>query len=142
MNYEFHVGDYIETVDGWIGYVDYWKIYWSEACHEPALLLKGIAKKDGKELPMDFNFVCSDIPRHFNRIGKYTFGHFTKKEKKKIENLIINKTVLQYTGDGTSNTGADYTAVYDNTKFQDKMIDKINELVDAVNKLMDKEDDR
>ena len=140
MNYEFHVGDYIETVDGWIGYVDYWKIYWSEACHEPALLLKGIAKKDGKELPMDFNFVCSDIPRHFNRIGKYTFGHFTKKEKKKIENLIINKTVLQYTGDGTSNTGADYTAVYDNTKFQDKMIDKINELVDAVNKLMDKGD--
>ena len=138
MNYEFHVGDYVETVDGWIGYVDYWKIYWSEVCHEPALLLRGIAKKDGKELPMDFNFVCSDIPRHFNRIGKYTFGHFTKKEKKKIENLIINKTVLQYTGDGTSNTGADYTAVYDNTKFQDKVIDKINELVDAVNLLLDK----
>ena len=140
MNYEFHVGDYVETVDGWIGYVDYWKIYWSEVCHEPALLLRGIAKKDGKELPMDFNFVCSDIPRHFNRIGKYTFGNFTKKEKKKIENLIINKTMFQYTGDGTSNTGADYTAVYENTKFQDKVIDKINELVDAVNKLMDKED--
>ena len=139
MNYEFHVGDYVETWDGWIGYVDYWKIYWSEVCHEPALLLRGIAKKDGKELPMDFNFVCSDIPRHFNRIGKYTFGHFTKKEKKKIEALTINKTMYQYTGDGTSNGGADYTAVYDNTKFQDKMIDKINELVDAVNKLMDKE---
>ena len=140
MNYEIHVGDYVETVDGWIGYVDYWKIYWSEVCHESVLLLRGIAKKDGKELPMDFNFVCSDIPRHFNRIGKYTFGHFTKKEKKKIEALTINKTMYQYTGDGTSNGGADYTAVYDNTKFQDKMIDKINELVDAVNKLMDKED--
>ena len=138
MNYEFHVGDYVETVDGWIGYVDYWKIYWSEVCHESVLLLRGIAKKDGKELPMNFNFVCSDIPRHFNRIGKYTFGHFTKKEKKKIENLIINKTMSQYTGDGTSNGGADYTAVYDNTKFQDKMIDKINELVDAVNLLLDK----
>lgn len=142
MNYEFHVGDYVETVDGWIGYVDYWKIYWSEVCHEHALILRGIAKKDGKELPMDFNFVCSDIPRHFNRIGKYTFGNFTKKEKKKIEKLIINKTMYQYTGDGTSNGGANYTAVYDNTKFQDKMIDKINELVDTVNKLMDKEDDR
>ena len=138
MNYEFHVGDYVETVDGWIGYVNYWQSYWSEVCHEPALLLRGIVKKDGKELPMDFNFVCSDIPRHFNRIGKYTFGHFTKKEKKKIENLIINKTMFQYTGDGTSNTGADYTAVYDNTKFQDKMIDKINELVDVVNLLLDK----
>ena len=140
MNYEFHVGDYVETVDGWIGYVDYWKIYWSEVCHESVLLLRGIAKKDGKELPMDFNFVCSDIPRHFNRIGKYTFGHFTKKEKKKIEKLIINKTMFQYTGDGTSNTGADYTAVYENTKFQDKVIDKINELVDAVNKLIDEKD--
>ena len=138
MNYEFHVGDYVETVDGWIGYVDYWKIYWSEVCHESALLLRGIAKKDGKELPMDFNFVCSDIPRHFNRIGKYTFGNFTKKEKKKIEALTINKTMYQYTGDGTSNTGNDYTAVYENTKFQDKMIDKINELVDAVNLLLDK----
>ena len=140
MNYEFHVGDYVETVDGWIGYVDYWKIYWSEVCHESVLLLRGIAKKDGKELPMDFNFVCSDIPRHFNRIGKYTFGHFTKKEKKKIEQLekdlpveakCKDKKVMikQYLGDGY------YTLVYN-----DKMIDKINELVDAVNKLMNKED--
>ena len=122
MNYEFHVGDYVETVDGWIGYVDYWKIYWSEVCHESALLLRGIAKKDGKELPMDFNFVCSDIPRHFNRIGKYTFGHFTKKEKKKIEwlNYIVTETGTIYQLSTLKN--------------------KINELVDAVNKLTDKED--
>ena len=120
MNYEFHVGDYVETWDGWIGYVDYWKIYWSEVCHEPALLLRGIAKKDGKELPMDFNFVCSDIPRHFNRIGKYTFGYFTKKEKKKIEMI-----------DGVD---------IDDPEDRCFIIDKINELVDAVNTLMDKED--
>ena len=119
MSYEIHVGDYVETWDGWIGYVDYWKIYWSEVCHEPALLLRGIAKKDGKELPMDFNFVCSDIPRHFNRIGKYTFGHFTKKEKKKIEMI-----------DGVD---------IDDPEDRCFIIDKINELVDAVNKLMDKE---
>ena len=117
MSYEIHVGDYVETVDGWIGYVDYWKIYWSEVCHEPALLLRGITKKDGKELPMDFNFVCSDIPRHFNRIGKYTFGHFTKKEKKKIENITKPQWSMPV----------------------EDLIDKINELVDAVNKLMDKE---
>ena len=118
MNYEFHVGDYVETVDGWIGYVDYWKTYWSEVCHESVLLLRGIAKKDGKELPIDFNFVCSDIPRHFNRIGKYTFGHFTKKEKKKIENITKPQWSMPV----------------------EDLIDKINELVDAVNKLMDKED--
>lgn len=117
MNYEFHVGDYVETVDGWIGYVDYWKIYWSEVCHEPALILR-LRKKDGKELPMDFNFVCSDIPRNFNRIGKYTFGNFTKKEKK-IEMI-----------DGVD---------IDDPEDRCFIIDKINELVDAVNKLMDKE---
>ena len=116
MNYEFHVGDYVETVDGWIGYVDYWRIYWSEVCHEPALLLRGIVKKDGKELPMDFNFVCSDIPRHFNRIGKYTFGNFTKKEKKKIENITKPQLSMPI----------------------EDLIDKINELVDAVNLLLDK----
>ena len=120
MNYEFHVGDYVETVDGWIGYVDYWKIYWSEVCHEPALLLRGIAKKDGKELPMDFNFVCSDIPRHFNRIGKYTFEYFTKKEKTKIEQLdyIVTDADMSY----------QLTALKS----------KINTLVDAVNLLLDK----
>lgn len=121
MNYEFHVGDYVETIDGWIGYVDYWNIYWSEVCHEHALLLRGVAKKDGKELPMDFNFVCSEIPRHFNRIGKYTFGYFTKKEKKKIEQL-------------------DYIVTETGTIYQlSALKNKINELVDAVNKLMNKE---
>ena len=120
MDYKFHVGDYVETVDGWIGYVDYWKIYWSEVCHEHALILKGIAKKDGKELPMDFNFVCSDIPRHFNRIGKYTFGYFTEKEKKKIERLNYNTSV-----DAT-------------IKQFSALKDKINELVDAMNLLLDK----
>ena len=130
MNYEFHVGDYVETVDGWIGYVDYWKIYWSEVCHDPALLLRGIAKKDGKELPMDFNFVCSDIPRHFNRIGKYTFWHFTKKEKKKIEPISdCNKHIVA-------------NAIKSDSHLVRTVIDdiwnKINELVDAVNLLLDK----
>ena len=114
MNYEFHVGDYVETWDGRVGYVDYWKIYWSEVCHEHALILRGITKKDGKELPMDFNLVCSEIPRYFNRIGKYTFGYFTKKEKKKIDNLVKPQWDVSV----------------------EDLIDKINELVDVVNKLM------
>ena len=131
MNYEFHVGDYVETVDGWVGYIDYWKIYWSEVCHEHTLLLKGIAKKDGKELPMTFDFVCSDIPRHFNRIGKYTFGNFTKKEKKKIEPISdYNKHIVA-------------NAIKSDNQLVRTVIDdiwnKINELVDAVNTLMNKE---
>ena len=130
MNYEFHVGDYVETYSGAVGYIisiEDDAFTWVN--HTPI--------RDGDDVYFNVeqrNFYSS-VRDLFARIGAYDF---TKKEKKKIENLIINKTVLQYTGDGTSNTGADYTAVYDNTKFQDKMIDKINELVDAVNLLLDK----
>ena len=131
MNYEFHVGDYVETWSGAVGYIisiEDDAFTWVN--HTPI--------RDGDDVYFNVeqrNFYSS-VRDLFARIGAYDF---TKKEKKKIEALTINKTMYQYTGDGTSNGGADYTAVYDNTKFQDKMIDKINELVDAVNKLMDKE---
>ena len=130
MNYEFHVGDYVEAAGGAKGYIcdankDWW--YCTNADDEYSFGYVYRIVRLGR----------GEIHECYNRIGAYDF---TKKEKKKIEALTINKTMYQYTGDGTSNGGADYTAVYDNTKFQDKMIDKINELVDAVNKLMDKED--
>lgn len=130
MNYEFHVGDYVETWSGAVGYIisiEDDAFTWVN--HTPI--------RDGDDVYFNIeqrNFYSS-VKDLFVRIGAYDF---TKKEKKKIEKLIINKTMSQYTGDGTSNTGADYTAVYDNTKFQDKMIDKINELVDSVNLLLDK----
>ena len=128
MNYEFHVGDYVETVGGAKGYIcdankDWW--YCTNADDEYSFGYVYRIVRLGR----------GEIHECYNRIGAYDF---TKKEKKKIENLVINKTMSQYTGDGTSNTGSDYTAVYENTKFQDKMIDKINELVDAVNLLLDK----
>ncbi len=122
MNYEFHVGDYVKTIGGFVGWISNIKD------NNYIVITDENNNSCGYHLPPEEKF--------FLRIGAYDF---TKKEKKKIEALTINKTMYQYTGDGTSNGGADYTAVYDNTKFQDKMIDKINELVDAVNKLMDKE---
>ena len=130
MNYEFHVGDYVETYSGAVGYiisVEDDAFTWVN--HTPI--------RDGDDVYSNVeqrNFYSS-VKDLFVRIGAYDF---TKKEKRKIEALTINKTMYQYTGDGTSNGGADYTAVYDNTKFQDKMIDKINELVDSVNLLLDK----
>ena len=130
MYYEFHVGDYVETYGGAVGYiisVEDDAFTWVN--HTPI--------RDGDDVYFNVeqrNFYSS-VKDVFVRIGAYDF---TKKEKKKIEALTINKTMYQYTGDGTSNGGADYTAVYDKTKFQDKMIDKINELVDAVNLLLDK----
>ena len=121
MNYEFHVGDYVKTIGGFVGWISNIK------GNNYIVITNENNTICGYYLPQD--------ERYFVRIGAYDF---TKKEKKKIEALTINKTMYQYTGDGTSNGGADYTAVYDNTKFQDKMIDKINELVDAVNLLLDK----
>ena len=126
MNYEFHVGDYVETRDGKVGYIYYFR---------PNVLVFKTQDGGQYEIRTDVTDWSGHPENVFKRIGAY---NFTKKEKKKIEALTINKTMYQYTGDGTSNTGADYTAVYDNTKFQDKMIDKINELVDAVNLLLDK----
>lgn len=128
MDYEFHVGDYVETAGGAKGYIcdankDWWRCTNADDEYSVGYVYRIVRLGRG------------GIHECYNRIGAYDF---TKKEKKKIENLIINKTMFQYTGDGTSNTGADYTAVYENTKFQDKMIDKINELVDAVNLLLDK----
>ena len=123
MSYEIHVGDYVETIGGFVGWISNIKD------NNYIVITDENNNSCGYHLPQE--------DRYFVRIGAYDF---TKKEKRKIEALTINKTMYQYTGDGTSNSGADYTAVYDNTKFQDKMIDKINELVDAVNKLMDKED--
>ena len=137
MNYEFHVGDYVEDIRGHTGYIkdvseksNTFTIVWRNYCGTDYTQMRWFDHYAPNRRKWEDDFA---------RIGAYDF---TKKEKKKIEKLIINKTMFQYTGDGTSNTGDDYTAVYDNTKFQDKMIDKINELVDAVNKLIDKEDSK
>ena len=129
MNYEFHVGDYVETLDGKIGYVYYFR---------PNVL---VFKMPGEQYEIStYVLDWSNHPENvFKRIGAYDF---TKKEKKKIEPLekdlpvegkCKDKKVMikQHLDDGY------YTVVYN-----DKMIDKINELVDAVNKLKDKENDR
>lgn len=109
MNYEFHVGDYVEDIDGRVGYIS--KICHCDKCKERGWFEPHIVFSDGEEdYISDCDIKC--ISNIFTRIGAYDF---TKEEKKKIESL-------------------DYNAIYTN------YIDKINELVDAVNELRDKED--
>ena len=79
MNYEFHVGDYVETVDGWIG-----------------------------------------------------------KEKKKIEQLEKDLPIEMKVGDKVAIMKQYVDGNYNTIIYSTKMIDKINELVDAVNLLLDK----
>ena len=106
MNYEFHVGDYVETRDGKVGYIYYFR---------PNVLV--FKTQDGGQYEISTDVLdWSGHPENvFKRIGAYDF---TKKEKKKIENITKPQWSMPV----------------------EDLIDKINELVDAVNKLMDKED--
>ena len=103
MNYEFHVGDYVETIGGFVGWISNIKD------NNYIVITDENNNSCGYRLPQD--------DRYFVRIGAYDF---TKKEKKKIEMI-----------DGVD---------IDDPEDRCFIIDKINELVDVVNKLMDKED--
>ena len=103
MNYEFHVGDYVKTIGGFVGWISNIK------GNNYIVITDENNNICGYYLPQD--------ERYFARIGSYDF---TKKEKKKIENITKSQWSMPV----------------------EDLIDKINELVDAVNKLMEKEDDR
>ena len=100
MNYEFNVGDYVETIGGFVGWISNIKD------NNYIVITDENNNSCGYRLPQE--------DRYFVRIGAYDF---TKKEKKKIENLTKPQWSMPV----------------------EDLIDKINELVDAVNKLMDKE---
>jgi hypothetical protein len=111
MNYEFHVGDYVKTRAGFIGYID------GINDLEDDTIAVRVCYSDGAS--GYFRVDDLNITNNFLRIGAYDF---TKKEKKKIGRL-------------------DYIVTETGTIYQlSALKNKINELVDAVNKLMDKED--
>ena len=101
MNYEFHVGDYVKTIGGFVGWISNIKD------NNYIVITDENNNICGYYLPQD--------ERYFVRIGAYDF---TKKEKKKIKNLVKPQWSMPV----------------------EDLIDKINELVAAVNKLMEKED--
>lgn len=109
MNYEFHVGDYVKTRAGFIGYID------GINDLENDNIAVRVCYSDGDTALFRVNDL--NVTNNFLRIGTHDF---TKKEKKKIENLVKPQWSMPV----------------------EDLIDKINELVDAVNKLMDKEEDR
>ena len=119
MNYEFHVGDYVETLDGKVGYVYYFR---------PNVLVFKIPDGSQYEIHTDVLDWSNHPENVFKRIGSYDF---TKKEKKKIEPISdCNKhffiNAIKSDNQLVRMVSAD-------------ILNKINELVDAVNELMDKE---
>ena len=112
MNYEFHVGDYVETWSGAVGYIisiEDDAFTWVN--HTP------IRDGDDAYFNVEQRNFYSSVRDLFARVGAYDF---TKKEKRKIENLTKPQWSMPV----------------------EDLIDKINELVDAVNKLMEKEEER
>ena len=99
MNYEFHVGDYVKTIGGFVGWIS------SIKDNNYIVITDENNNSCGYHVPPEEKF--------FVRIGVYDF---TKKEKKKIENLTKPQWSMPV----------------------EDLIDKINELVDAVNLLLDK----
>ena len=130
MNYEFHVGDYVETYSGAVGYIisiEDDAFTWVN--HTPI--------RDGDDVYVNVeqrNFYSS-VKDIFARIGAYDF---TKKEKKKIEQLEKDLPLEMKVGDKVTTMKQYFDGNYNTIIYSTKMIDKINELVDAVNLLLDK----
>ena len=114
MNYEFHVGDYVETRDGKVGYIYYFR---------PNVLV--FKTQDGGQYEISTDVLdWSGHPENvFKRIGQYDF---TKKEKKKIARLSEDDSWLTFRNTNKANVNLCY------------IIKRINELIDAVNLLLDK----
>ena len=106
MKYEFHVGDYVETKDGWIGYVN--EVYSTDNSLD-IVWTSGNAII-GKIVHADWELLYDELVR----IGQYDF---TKKDEGKIEPLACE-------------TASDYS--------NEKLRKKINELVEAINRLEEK----
>lgn len=109
MKYEFHVGDYVETVDGFIGGVSY--------------VDRNYITMKSNEGIISGPWSIPEEQYHFIRIGQYDF---TKKDEGKIEPLV-KSWVLEDADD----KGEYY---FDSRE----VIKKINELVEAVNRLEEK----
>lgn len=119
MNYKFHVGDYVKTRAGYIGYI--------ESIHD---LLHGVTGLYVRFTDGDcycFEVTDKTISSNFLRIGAYDF---TKEEKKKIEMISeCNRGIFANTIKPENHLAR---------MVSNEIIDKINELVDAVNLLLDK----
>lgn len=132
MKYEFHVGDYVEDITGRIGYIN--SICHCKYCKERGFYEPHIMYNNG-----DTDYITAyEYDKgllNYKRIGQYDF------KKDKVEPLSINKHISIYCGNGKTNYSSDYKTAFEQDELNDKMIDKINELVDAVNELREVNND-
>lgn len=122
MKYEFHIGDYVETKDGRVGYIT--QVAFSNEVKRWCSMRIMCRQND---FIISFERYEDLIPDKFNRIGQYDF---TKKVKGEIEPLKKSWTLT----DDIDSKGEYY---FDSRE----IIKKINELVEVVNRLKEKIND-
>lgn len=110
MNHEFHVGDYVETVEGATGYVVESQLMYFDKI--PVKYYLAVRFKD-RDYRAPYNVDDLSLPAYFRRIGQYDFT----KEDSKITPLD------KFEGSTMWTTALERCRL------------KINECVDAVNEL-------
>lgn len=138
MKYVFHVGDYVETKDGWVGYLTGISQYWSKSCNCWGINLIGKARKGETETEFNIDIAQSSVWRYFKRIGNIGECDSVKIEQpKKIERVADNLPAIFELPNGRAIILKTYTGSKDFVKasYSRELINKINELVDAVNEL-------
>ena len=116
MKYEFHVGDYVETKDGTIGYITE-----TGVSYIPYFKWTSGGIERFQELAQTAEEVVRILSKLYNRVGQYDFTH--PDELEKIQRLHRTQTRITFRNEDE---------VFVDLGF---MRDKINELVDAVNEL-------
>ena len=132
MKYEFHVGDYVETKSGKVGYIK--NILPSTKLEPPYIHW---VTNDGENFlyPIYSWTYCYDVKNAFNRIGQYDLSK--SEQSKEIERLPDDLLARFELPDGKSMIMKTYTDSKDfvEATYSREFINKINELIDAVNEL-------
>ena len=128
MKYEFHVGDYVETKNGTIGFISD-----TSVDNLPRWTVTKVSDADAVQSVYTVGFdytitiVFSQI-NEFKRIGQYDFKKKDEGKEGKIKPLIIGRSVLTFMNNQGDNINIGH------------IVDKIDELVEAVNELREKND--
>ena len=145
MKYKFHIGDYVETKDGRVGYLTGISQYWSKSCNCWGINLIGKVRKGETETEFNIDIAQSSIWRYFKRIGNIGDCDSVKiKQPKEIGRLPDDLPARFELPDGKAMIMKTYTDSEDfvEASYSHELINKINELVDAVNELREAKNDK
>ena len=138
MKYKFHVGDYVETKDGWVGYLTKISQCWSKSCNCWGINLICKVRKGETETEFNIDIAQSSVWRYFKRIGNIGECDSVKiKQSKEIERVADNLPARFELPNGRAMIMKTYTDSKDfvEASYSRELINKINELIDAVNEL-------